>query len=323
MPKIIVAAWTEINILRFLKLYQTYSVLWNVDHTGYFDSSQRFSALDEISKSLNLIGIDAEQCAKLIKFLKHFYLEKKRISEREIKTLPLWFPVLEKIVVDVKNITKRSEKVENTSSNKNQNNELSHCFCTEDCSSDKPSYGCKSEKHGTLFDFEGKSPIDLSNDRTCELQLAKINDIWINDKKFGQKCADSITDLNYGRKCKDNFLSLDYEESSSNNKKILYRKCLKSVTSSSWDCESGDNSALFNLESYNSDLTSVECCASQPVKMNGILISDKRVDRKSVGLIPNYVLNEFENQINNVEPRKHVFSSGSKSPRSRRKLLIL
>ena len=96
--------WTNVNIFRFLRLYQTYPLLWDPNNPKYSKSSERSRAYGEISKNLNLQGVHEKECMKLIQSLKKIYIEEKqkkeeaKFSSQKYKPPPVWFQVLNDIV---------------------------------------------------------------------------------------------------------------------------------------------------------------------------------------------------------------------------------
>ena len=111
--------WTNVNIIRFLRLYETYPMLWDPMNSKYSKASERSRAFAEISKKLNLQGVHEKECLMLIDSLRKIYSKEKKKREKaksymhRYKPSPAWFHVLNEIVEHVINNKKKE-----TSNNK-------------------------------------------------------------------------------------------------------------------------------------------------------------------------------------------------------------
>lgn len=95
--------WSEINILRFLRLYQIHQVLWNIRHSEYKNVCLRYQAYKHIVEELNLRYVNVEECMNLVKWLKKRYIEEKQIKRSKCEKRPAWFEIIKGIVTRILN----------------------------------------------------------------------------------------------------------------------------------------------------------------------------------------------------------------------------
>ncbi|XP_011500253.1 PREDICTED: uncharacterized protein LOC105364085 [Ceratosolen solmsi marchali] len=96
IPKAI--SWTDINILRFLLIYKSFSVLWNIYDPQYKNEKIRLLTYKNIAETLNLKNVDEQSCMQLIEELKKRYIREKEIFKNANNKQPVWFNVLHGII---------------------------------------------------------------------------------------------------------------------------------------------------------------------------------------------------------------------------------
>ncbi|XP_003424752.1 uncharacterized protein LOC100678708 isoform X1 [Nasonia vitripennis] len=90
--------WTDINILRFLRLYQSHPVLWDAANCGYKNNWIRKSAYRHITKILKLRNATEDSCMKLVEWLKKRYLEERNST---CESRPVWYKIISRIIDEI------------------------------------------------------------------------------------------------------------------------------------------------------------------------------------------------------------------------------
>ena len=93
--------WTDVNILRFLRLYRSHPELWDSRRIHYNDRCVRRITYREIARKLKLKYVDEEECATLVEQLKKRYVEEKEFCRNEIR--PPWFSIISDIISRILN----------------------------------------------------------------------------------------------------------------------------------------------------------------------------------------------------------------------------
>jgi hypothetical protein len=91
-------SWTDINILRFLRLYKSFPVLWNIYNSEYKNDKARLLTFKKIAENLNLKNVNEQDCMQLVEELKKQYIQEKEIFRCANDKRPVWFNDLNKII---------------------------------------------------------------------------------------------------------------------------------------------------------------------------------------------------------------------------------
>ena len=95
--------WTDLNILRFMRLYQSHPILWDKFHANYKDRHARSSAYRDIARTLKLKNVGAKECTKLVELLKKRYLEAEEFGRGANESRPAWFDIIRNIIYRILN----------------------------------------------------------------------------------------------------------------------------------------------------------------------------------------------------------------------------
>ncbi|KAJ8686799.1 hypothetical protein QAD02_022593 [Eretmocerus hayati] len=91
-------SWMDVNILRFLRLYESYPLLWDPTNSNYRNRVKRIVAYRRIARELKLVNIDEDECIKLVEILKQRYIAEKEFCKKNKCPPPDWFNIISRIL---------------------------------------------------------------------------------------------------------------------------------------------------------------------------------------------------------------------------------